>query len=188
MRIQVVKQFISILHISITLADCDSCADSRFISGQYRDSLGLIWGRVYTSGRRGRRYVTWQSWLRFPALRRCFFRYCATLRLYYNINNGFLLNCSVFRQSSWRIWVYWPPETAAVSAYGSRERKKWPNLWTRGDFAWHFIQYQFIIMLIYVNLRKNLLTGIVLNVKRSGKKPTCADVIHRLEESIIRPP
>jgi hypothetical protein len=33
-------------------------------------------------------------------------------------------------------------------------------------------------MLIYVNLRKNLLIGAVLNVKRSGKKPTCAGGFH----------
>jgi len=50
------------------------------------------------------------------------------------------------------------------------------------------ILYQFKMLLIYVNLRKNHLTGTVINVKRSGKKPTCADVIHRLEDSVIRPP
>jgi hypothetical protein len=44
------------------------------------------------------------------------------------------------------------------------------------------------MMLIYVSLRKKFLTGTVLNVKRSVKKPTYADVIHRLEESVIRPP
>jgi hypothetical protein len=36
--------------------------------------------------------------------------------------------------------------------------------------------------------KKNLLTLTVLNVKWSGKKTTCADVIRRLEESVIWPP